>query len=253
MGTALARLNMLLDMTPGEMIKAAIKEKRTSQREIARKLGISESAVSQWVADGTYPDRQNLQPLCELLGLDYVAMERADYERQKELNRIAAAEPHLLNRMMGAAEKAAFRKGVASVSAPSIAPPSPTLPVWASAEGGDGAMIINSDPIDSIARPEGLTARDAFSVYLVGDSMSPAYEHGDRLFINPSLPAWGGADCLFMQAGSDGTYLGLAKRLIRPATQKWRVRQFNPAKDFDLERKQWAYAWPIVGKMNRSY
>jgi phage repressor protein C with HTH and peptisase S24 domain len=127
------------------------------------------------------------------------------------------------------------------------------LPVWASAEGGEeGAMLITSGPIDWIPRPRSLQVRGAFAVYLVGDSMSPAYEHGDQLYIHPHRPPRGTDDCLFVRELDDGTLLGLAKRLVRHTSDKWRVRQFNPFKDFDLDRRKWTKAWVIVGKMNRA-
>jgi len=37
----------------------------------------------------------------------------------------------------------------------------------------------------------------------------------------------------------------------RITPEKWRVRQFNPAKDFDLDRGQWQKAQLIVGKFAR--
>ena len=40
-------------------------------------------------------------------------------------------------------------------------------------------------------------------------------------------------------------------RLLRIAPEKWRVRQFNPAKDFDLDRGLWQKAQLIVGKYAR--
>ena len=57
------------------------------------------------------------------------------------------------------------------------------LPVYASAEGGAG-IIITSEPIDFIRRPEPLlSVRDGYACYVIGDSMSPAYEQGDLLLV----------------------------------------------------------------------
>lgn len=127
------------------------------------------------------------------------------------------------------------------------------LPVWASAEGGDsGAMLITTGPIDWIPRPRSLEVKNAFAVYLIGDSMSPAYEHGDQLYVHPHRPPQGGNDCLFIRELEDGTLIGLVKRLLRRTADKWRVRQFNPGKDFDLPRDKWPKAWVIVGKMNHA-
>jgi phage repressor protein C with HTH and peptisase S24 domain len=127
------------------------------------------------------------------------------------------------------------------------------LPVWAAVQGGEeGAMLITTSPIDWIARPRELEVRDAFAVFLIGDSMSPRYDHGDQLYVHPHRPPKGGDDCLFIhEVEAEGQFLGLAKTLVRAGADKWRVRQYTPQKEFDLDRRKWTKAWKIVGKMNR--
>ena len=126
------------------------------------------------------------------------------------------------------------------------------LPVYASAEGGGGAIIITSEPMDFIRRPEPLlSVRDGYACYVIGDSMSPAYEQGDLLLVHPGRPARPGDDCAFIHDQGDGTQQALVKRLLRSTTEKWRVRQFTPAKDFDLDRSQWHKVQLIVGKYSR--
>jgi SOS-response transcriptional repressor LexA len=126
------------------------------------------------------------------------------------------------------------------------------LPVYASAEGGGGAIIITSEPIDYVRRPEPLlSVRDGYGCYVIGDSMSPAYEQGDLLLVHPGRPVRPGDDCVFVRDQGDGTQQALVKRLLRSTTEKWRVRQFNPAKDFDLDRSQWQKVQLIVGKYSR--
>jgi hypothetical protein len=127
------------------------------------------------------------------------------------------------------------------------------LPVWAAVQGGEeGAMLITASPIDWIARPRELEVVDAFAVFLIGDSMYPRYDHGDQLYIHPHRPPKGGDDCLFIQQIDDTSFFGLAKTLVRPLSDRWRVKQYNPAKEFDLDRRKWPKAWKIVGKMNRA-
>ena len=127
------------------------------------------------------------------------------------------------------------------------------MPLWAAAQGGDeGAMIINTSPIDWIPRPRELQVFDAFAVYLRGESMSPAYDEGDQLWIHPHLPPKSGDDCLFVKQVDATSFLGLVKRLVRASHDKWRVEQFNPRKEFDLDRRKWSKVWKIVGKMNRA-
>jgi SOS-response transcriptional repressor LexA len=126
------------------------------------------------------------------------------------------------------------------------------LPVYASAEGGGGAIIITNEPIDYVRRPEPLLlVRDSYGCYVIGDSMSPAYEQGDLLLIHPTRPVRPGDDCVFVRDPGDGSQHALVKRLLRITPEKWRIRQFNPAKDFDLDRGQWQKAQLIVGKYVR--
>ena len=126
------------------------------------------------------------------------------------------------------------------------------LPIYASAEGGGGVIIITSEPMDFIRRPEPLlSVRDGYACYVIGDSMSPAYEQGDLLLVHPGRPARPGDDCAFIRDQGDGTQQALIKRLLRSTTEKWRVRQFNPAKDVDLDRSQWHKVQLIVGKYSR--
>ncbi len=126
------------------------------------------------------------------------------------------------------------------------------LPVYASAEGGGGAIIITNEPIDFVRRPEPLlSVRDGYGCYVIGDSMSPAYEQGDLLLVHPGRPVRAGDDCVFVRDPGDGSLHALVKRLLRITPEKWRVRQFNPAKDFDLDRSQWQKSQLIVGKYTR--
>lgn len=124
----------------------------------------------------------------------------------------------------------------------------PDVPVWASAQAGDdGAMVLSDDPIDMIRRSERLAGvKNPFAFYVIGGSMSPAIEHGDQVVVNPSLPVRTGKDCVFIQDRPDGSMLALVKRMLRAGGDSWRVRQFEPARDFDLSRKKWSRAYVIA-------
>jgi phage repressor protein C with HTH and peptisase S24 domain len=122
--------------------------------------------------------------------------------------------------------------------------------VWASAEAGsDGAMVLVNDPIDYIRRSERMQGVKApFAFYVIGASMTPAIEHGDQVVVNPALPPKAGADCVFIQEERDGTMRALVKRLLKTGPDSWRVRQYNPPKDFDLPKKKWPKALLITEK-----
>ena len=130
------------------------------------------------------------------------------------------------------------------------------LPVYASSEGSAGTLNITSEPIVFVRRPEPLVSvRDGYGCYMIGDSMSPAYEQGDLLLIHPGKPVRPGDDCVFVREPGEGTPDGSqhaqVRRLLRNTPEKFRVRQFNPARDFDLDRGQWTRVQLIVGKYAR--
>ena len=126
------------------------------------------------------------------------------------------------------------------------------LPVHGSAEGGPSGMTVEATPIDWVARPEPLLAvRDAFAVYVVGDSMEPAYRQGDMILVHPTRPPHRGADVLLTRRLEDGTLAAMIKELVRWTAAIWVVRQHNPARIFELDRGEWQQVQVIEGKYNR--
>ena len=126
------------------------------------------------------------------------------------------------------------------------------LPVFGAAEGGSvGAVIISSEPIQWVNRPEPLlTVKGGYGVFVVGESMSPAYEQGDIALIHPALPPRRGADVILVRQEPDGTRHVLLKRLTGWSESAWRLRQYNPPAEFELPRAEWGELQTVVGKYN---
>ena len=140
--------------------------------------------------------------------------------------------------------------------APGIAPFNPInagptirdLPVFGAAEGGDGVMILDNEPIEFTDRPANLAGvRGAYAVYVVNESMSPAYEQGDKAHIHPARPVKPGKDALFISTDDDGTQHAMIKRLVKSTEKHWKVQQFNPPRIFDLLKSKWQKAQRVVG------
>jgi phage repressor protein C with HTH and peptisase S24 domain len=131
-------------------------------------------------------------------------------------------------------------------------PPARDLPVYGAAQGGsEGAMLVSSDPIQWLGRPDPLqTVRSGYGVFVVGESMIPAYEQGDIALVHPSLPPRRNADVILTRHDPDGTLHVLIKRLIGWTDDSWKVRQYNPEREFDLPRALWRDVQTIVGKYN---
>ena len=210
----------------GDTIRAAREAKGMSQVALAAYFGISKSAVNQWESGKNIPDQRKIAALAEKLELD----------------------PALLVRLAGIPAPGSAPSAVMS-PVPNLAG-RPDIPVWASAEAGaDGAMVLVNDPIDWIRRSERMQGvQKPFAFYVIGSSMSPAIEHGDQVVVNPSLLPAAGKDHVFLQTQEDGTILALVKRLLRVGATAWRVRQFNPPKDFELPKAKWAKALMISEK-----
>ena len=60
--------------------------------------------------------------------------------------------------------------------------------MFSAAEGGPGDMVVSTDPIQYVQRPWFLEhIRDGYAVIVTGESMSPVYEPGDMVLVNPKL------------------------------------------------------------------
>lgn len=217
----------------GKRIEEAMVRAKKKPVDIAKRLKISESAVSQWFTKDTGPKTVRLSELASFLNTTVDAL---------------AAEPeptlfHMPPRQPTPPPPVALPDHI----------PVPPLQVYASAAGGpEGAWILSPDAIAVIPRDARLVGvRDAFACYVVGDSMEHAYEQGNLLLVNPAAMATPGDDILLLRAEPDGTRYALIKRLVGLNSAHWKVRQFNPDKTFTLPRKDWQRAMLVIGKYNR--
>lgn len=127
------------------------------------------------------------------------------------------------------------------------------MPVFASAEGGNGALIVSTSEIDRVPRPYTLEGvREAYAILVTGESMVPAYEPGDYAWVNPRLPPMRETDCILYEIdGETGDARATIKRLISWTPKSWNLRQWNPRKDFQLDRSIWNKHHRVVGNFRR--
>ena len=211
-----------------ERLSRLMREAGYNPRSLALKAALGETAVRD-IVDGRIasPRYATLQALAAVLGVG--------------VDHLASGEGHATG----------VRLQELSVAAPAAAR---DLPVYGAAQGGpSGAMAMSSDPIQHIARPDPLMtvkAGGGYGIYVIGESMSPAYEQGDIALVHPALPPRRGSDVILVRHDTDGTRHVLVKRLIGWTTEAWRLRQYNPADEFELPRSEWAEVQTIVGKYN---
>jgi len=122
------------------------------------------------------------------------------------------------------------------------------LPVFGTAQGGSGALIVTDQAVDYVVRPAPLLrVRDGYGMIVTGDSMSPKVESGDTVLVNPNIPPRNGDTCVFRCHQDDGTVLVIVKKLRRFNDETWFVSQHNPQKDFTLKRSEWQICDVTVG------
>lgn len=137
------------------------------------------------------------------------------------------------------------------------APPEPLvgerdLPVYGAAEGGKGALVVTSDPVDYVRRPAPLAqVKDGYGLIIVGESMVPEMKPGETALVHPHLPPVPGEPCVFYADSGAGDHLVMVKSFVRSTATHWHVEQWNPPKRLTLDRREWQRCERIVGKYSR--
>lgn len=114
---------------------------------------------------------------------------------------------------------------------------------------GGGIVELSADTAD-LAFPVSEAVPRPFNCYVTTSHMSPAYEEGDDLRINPQLPVAAGNDVLLV-SGRDGDSTRTAlRRLVEKTDTHWIVKQWQPAKTEKFDRKSW-HALRVEGVTRR--
>jgi phage repressor protein C with HTH and peptisase S24 domain len=86
---------------------------------------------------------------------------------------------------------------------------------------------------------------DAYAVDVYGDSMSPKYEPGNRLWVAPRRPYRAGDDVIIQLDGERA----VIKRVVRKADKCLIVRQFAPAKEIKIAWSEIKQVDLVVGML----
>ena len=211
----------------GGRIDEARRRAKMNLTELGVHVGVGRSAVSQWISETTDPTPENLRKAAMVTGVSYEWLATG---RGQMIPGAQESPPHNYTPppdILGARD----------------------LPVYAAVEGGRGHMVVSTDPIELVPRPWYMReVRDGYAVLVVGESMVPAFEPGQMAIVNPRLPPMREADVILVAGEQEGEFTASIKRLINWTAQEWRVRQFNPRKEYTLLRREWPKALRVVGK-----
>lgn len=135
-----------------------------------------------------------------------------------------------------------------------VRPPMSTgkmIPVYGRAVGGaEGKYIFNGSIIDYVACPPSLEGvRDAYAVFIDGESMSPRYEPGETVWVHPHKPTRRGDDVIVQirPVDDDGSPpWGYVKRMVGWQGNRLVLQQFNPPDEIVFDREEVVSIHPIV-------
>jgi phage repressor protein C with HTH and peptisase S24 domain len=120
-----------------------------------------------------------------------------------------------------------------------------TIPIRSAARGGgEQEMFLGDGPIGYTPRPTNLAGvRDAYAIYMIGDSMEPRYEQGWLLHVNPFKPPTRGRDIVLYKT-NDAV---LIKQFVRWDSDALILRQLNPPLELRIPRHEVRDCHLIVG------
>lgn len=125
----------------------------------------------------------------------------------------------------------------------------PFVPVYgpAAASKPDKVLITEEFIVDRKPTPQELdNVRDAFIMYVAGDSMFPRYKYGEMVSVHPYRPPSIGHDCVLVYA--DGN--AIVKEFMGETEDKagWKLRQYNPEKILKVKKTDARAIYAVVGR-----
>lgn len=207
-------------MTFANNLKPLREAQGYSQPKFAKLIGVSQSLIAQ-LESGAVTSTKHIFKIAKTLGVSVSVFDASATEQ---------AAPNAQPIVSGRAD----------------------TPIYSSAEGGRGALIVTWEPVDWIVRPAPLLhARGGYGILVSGDSMFPAYEPGDTALVNPLIKPALMRDAIFFKGDGDDISEALIKRLVKASSTEWHVRQWNPTRDFTLKKTEWTRCHAVIGKWGR--
>ena len=197
------------------------KERGLSQEQLARRIGVRQNTIAA-IELGTTKKSKYLPDIARVLEISLTDLDAGDGSRRTPT--IPGTD------LVGARD----------------------LPLYATVEAGEGAVVMSSDPVDEIRRPAPLaTVKGAYGVIVSGESMVPALRPGDIVLIHPHLPPKVEDICLFISE-RNGEFVATIKEYVGQTKDHWKVKRYKPEeKEFTLRKSEWQTCHVSVGRYSR--
>ena len=213
-----------------EWIAALLKAKRRSQADLAKHLGIAPPRVSEMVRGERRLQQSEYQATADFfeISLPRVVALAAGRPDPGEEDQLPAGNVN------PAFDAPAF---------PLLGEMKADVPLYGTAMGGDGngEFEMNGTMIGAVYRLPGIEGRrDVFALHVVGASMDPWRKANGLIYVEEKrAPSIGDHVVVeFKPVPHSEVRQAVVKQLIGVTPTKLRLKQYNPAKEFEIERKK---------------
>ena len=228
----------------GDALREARVRRGMKKVDLARELGVSSPAISQWETGATTPSPENLLRAAEALDVVLSDPPFAEAIRGSSFAapKVAGAIARAASRTMPEVREPGVRVATSAPAFAALQGLARDVPVRGIAVGGDDADFqLNGQENDYAVRPPALAGvRGLFALVVSNDSMYPAWRPNATFYINPNRAPQIGDDVVVEMLPDETGEPGKAflKRLKARTPTKIIVEQFNPPKDLEFARDE---------------
>ncbi len=198
----------------GQNVKRFRKEAGLSQAKLGKLVGIHQNAIRAIEAGG---GSQHMPKIAQVLG-----------------RKLSDLDPTYI--------------GEETLTIPNTTATGELLSVYASVEGGNGELVFSNDPVQFVPMPRPLMGiKRGYGVIVKGESMVPLVRPGYTVWVNPHLPPYPTAICVFFNE-NDGDFTATIKEYCGQTSENWLVKRYQPKeRKFQLLKRDWPGCHVVVG------
>jgi DNA-binding XRE family transcriptional regulator len=230
----------------GEVIRKARRDLKMTQTDLATAVGQSQKTVSDWENDNVSQIR-GWEKVADVLGIDrdlFMKLMSEAVSMNPTMKRIAPA----VRDFMESSQTMRVTPNIIADQMSSFG--ARDVPVYGRAKGGeDGLYQFNGEVLGWEMRPPILAGvKEAYAIYVDGESMFPRYKPGETVWINPNIPPSRGADVIVQlhPSDEDDPPHGFIKEFVGWSPNHLRLHQWNPVGEITYPRDRVKSVHPIV-------
>lgn len=122
------------------------------------------------------------------------------------------------------------------------------LPVYGTAQDGQGGAIVTRHPVGLVARPPSLMGyQEGYALIVTDDTMSPEHKMGSVALVHPNMFPKVGETGVFRCRSEDGTERILIREYRGESETHWKVLQHRSQQASTLKKSDWASPQKTVG------